>query len=244
MAKKILKTNIIKQNLKTFNKQINAFNKRLKNAEKKGAINEKTYKMLLIDKDKKDFYRANIYTKKQFNSFVNNLKKANKQTLKKGRDVKILGSIVNDLAPTRYEKIILKQQLKKVNLLKQTFGQNYKDILLNVATLENKNNRQLSYEKLFNRYLKLDYDIPNKTQRFKDTLEKAYKERFGVKPDLKNISMQVLHKLSKLKKFDLRNLSDPLVDTSIVKEEFDEMIEDAKKGNFEDIEEGWEEVYE
>ena len=246
MAKYIIKTKIIKDNLKSFNKEINSYNKRLKTAEKKGSINNKTYKMLMIDKDKKDFYRQNIFTKKQFKTFINTLKKANKNTLKAGRNVKKLGSIINDLARTKYEKQILKQQLNKVNLLKETFGVSYKDILMNVATIENKQNRNLAYDKLFNRFLKIDYDIPNKVRRFKEILEKEYKERFGVLPNLKGVSMSKIHRLSKLKKFDLRNLSDPLIDTSLVKAEFDEMIDDSRKNKFEDIEdidEGWE-VYE
>ena len=282
MAKYIIKTKIIKDNLKSFNKEINSYNKRLKTAEKKGSINNKTYKMLMIDKDKKDFYRQNIFTKKQFKTFINTLKKANKNTLKAGRNVKKLGSIINDLArtkyekqilkqqlnkvnllkagrnvkklgsiindlaQTKYEKQILKQQLNKVNLLKETFGVSYKDILMNVATIENKQNRNLAYDKLFNRFLKIDYDIPNKVRRFKEILEKEYKERFGVLPNLKGVSMSKIHRLSKLKKFDLRNLSDPLIDTSLVKAEFDEMIDDSRKNKFEDIEdidEGWE-VYE
>ena len=246
MAKSIIKTKIIKDNLKSFNKEINSFNKRLKTAEKKGTINNKTYKMLMIDKDKKDFYRQNIFTKKQFKTFINTLKKANKNTLKAGRDVKKLGSIINDLAQTKYEKQILKQQLNKVNLLKETFGVGYKDILMNVATMENKQNRNLAYDKLFNRFLKIDYDIPNKTRRYKEIFIKTYKDRFGIEPDLKNVSMAGIHKISKLKKLDLRNLSDETQDATIVKAEVDEILENAKKGIFEDIEnldEGWE-VYE
>ena len=241
MAKKIVKTNIIKSNLKRFNQEITAFNKRLKQAEKKGNISPDTYKMLMIDKDKKDFYRANIFNKRQFNKFINTLNKATPDTLKKGRSVKKLGSIVNELAQTRYEKMILKQQLEKVNLLQQTFGQSYKDILMNVALLENKKAKKESYNKLFNRYLKLDYEIPNKTARFKETFTRIYKERFGVNPNLEGISVSVLDRLAKLRKFDLRVLSDPTQDTTILREEYDEMINDAKKGNLEKFEnEEWE----
>lgn len=237
MANRIKKTKIIKENLKAFNREIEAFNKRLKTAEKKEAIDNKTYKMLMIDKDKKDFYRANIFNKRQFKQFISNLKKGNKETFKKGRDVKKLGSIVNELAQTKYEKMILKQQLNKTKLLESTFGQQYKDILINVATNESKTKRIEAYDKLFNRYLKMDYDIPNKASRYLKTLEEWYEKRFGTKADTKGLTLKDIEKLSKLATFDLKLISDPTQNERDVKDQFDELLKNAKKGVFKEWDE-------
>ena len=159
MSKKIFKTEIIKRNLKTFNKEVDNFNKRLKKVYKSKNIPANSYKTLIIDKDKKDFFRANIYTKKQFKKFVNNLKMATSKTLKAGRDYRSLGTILNDLASTTYEKKILKQQLKNEELLNKTFGTSYKDIMVNVALESDKGKQRQRYNKLFNRLLKINFEM-------------------------------------------------------------------------------------
>ena len=229
MSKKIFKTEIIKRNLKTFNKEVDKFNKRLKKAYKSKNIPANSYKTLIIDKDKKDFFRANIYTKKQFKKFVNNLKMATSKTLKAGKDYRSLGTILNDLATKKKKKKILKQQLKNEELLNKTFGTSYKDIMVNVALESDKGKQRQRYDKLFNRLLKINYEMPNKDRVFKQRFIEIYKERFGVEPNLKGITIKAMRRLARNPRFDLNLLSDPTQDDVDVKEEFDELLRQESK---------------
>ena len=231
MKNKIIKTEIIKRNLKTFNTEIDNFNKRLKKALKTKNISQNTYKTLIIDKDKKNFFRANVYTKKQFKKFISNLKMANAKTLKKGRDYRSLGSNLNELATTSYEKKILKQQIKNEELLNKTFGTSYKDIIFNVALESDVSKQKKQYEKLFNRLLKINYEIPNKERVFRERFKEIYKERFGVEPNLKGITTKAMKKLARNPRFDLNLLSDPTQDDVDVKDEFDTLLKQASRNN-------------
>ncbi len=201
------KTQVIKRNLKKFNDEVNNFNKRLKKAYKKNNINESTYKTLIIDKDKKDFLKASIFTKNEFNKFVSELKLANEKTLKKStKKYKTLGNL-NELAYTTYEKKILNKRLKSEKDLEATFGVDYNDVLVDIAMGDKE-----KYRKAFKR-LETGYLIPDKKTRvFKETLKRLYKERFGKENK----------KIDRLTKNQIKNLSyNPAFNLNLISPELD-----------------------
>lgn len=223
MAKQVKKTKIIKDNLKAFNKAISSFNKRLKTANKKKYIDDRTYKMLLLDKQKKDFYRQTIYTKKQFNSFINDLKKANKDTLKKSKkDYSKLGSDLNKLAKTKYEKMLLQKEIKKANELTQKGESIYKDLIFNI--------NEKNYEKAFTRLQKMELETSNKQKIYVENFKKAYKEAFGKNIDktLKELTPYQIQQLAKIPNI-IRQMYDTEYDPFMSEEKRKEYIDKILK---------------
>lgn len=228
MSKRVKKTKIIKENLKAFNKSISAFNKKLKNANKKKYIDDRTYKMLLIDKPKKDFYRETIYTKRQFNNFISDLKKANEKTLKPAKkDFSKLGSELNKLAKTKYERMLLQKEIKKANKLNEKGEEIYKDIILNV--------NEKNYEKAFSRLQKMELETSNKQQIYIDNFKKAYKEKFGkdVSKILDSLTPYQISQLAKVPNI-MQMISpkgdeyDPFTSDETIKEYIDDILKKAE----------------
>ena len=211
---------------KELNKQISVFNNKLIKALKKGNIDKNTYTALLIDKPKKDYYREMIYTKKQFNFFKNTLKKANEKTLKiTKRQFKNIGENLNELAKTAFEKKILQQQLKKQKYLKDTFGHRFSDYIMDVAI---KNDKE-KYYKLFNRILKMDYEVENKDKRYIENWKKAYKQRFGKRPKYQIDDPRIIKEMLKNPNLAIDNFYDPFKKDPEVKEDVDTNIKEIKK---------------
>lgn len=215
------KTEVVKRNLKKFNNEINNFNKRLKKSLKKNNISEATYKTLIIDKDKKDFYRQSIFTKQEFNKFVSELKLANEKTLKQSnKTYKNLGNL-NELAQTIYEKKILKKRLKNEKDLESTFGTDYKDVLVDVA-MGNKEKYRRAFKRLQSGYLIQD----KRTRVFKETLKRLYKERFGKEnKKIDRLTKQQLTNLSFNPAFNLN-----LISPNLNPDEGDEYEQELKEG--------------
>ena len=200
------KTQLIKRNLKKFNSEVNSFNKRLKKALKKKNISETTYKTLIIDKDKKDFYKQSIFTKQEFNKFVSELKLANEKTLKQStRNYKSLGNF-NELAQTTYEKKILSKRIKNEKDLESTFGTDYSDVLVDVA-MGDKEKYRKAFKRLQSGYLIQD----KKTRVFKETFKRLYKERFGKEnKKIDRLTKNQIENLSHNPAFNLNLISPPL----------------------------------
>jgi len=216
MARK--NTSIIKNNLKRFEKVVKDYNERVKKAYNEGNISDSSYKTLIIDKDRKDFYKHNIYTKKQFENFVSELKNANEQTLKPARNK--VGFLETAFEVSRYEKKIYDKQLKKDSKLASTFGLDYSDIAVNV--------KQQDFNKVFNRLRRMDLQLDNRDRVFVDNFKNAYKKRFG--KDLKvNITKDMIKELLKNPNFDLHNVSDPYLEDEDLREEIEKALKEAKE---------------
>lgn len=226
MSKQPRKTEVVKKNLKQFNDAIKNFNKRLQNANKKGNITQRTYKTLLIDKDKKDFYRENIYTKRQFNKFIKQLEKATSKTLQKStRQISKIGVELNKLAETRYEKILLKQAVEETNRLSRKGETIYQDIILNV--------KQENYQKALNRLSKIDIETTGKRERYIENFKRKYKEVFGKSIDekFKKMTISQIKEIAKIP--NMMNLlyeadSDPFASKSETKKRIDELFEEKR----------------
>lgn len=217
----IHKTQIIKRNLKSFNKNVANFNKRLKKAYKKNNITESTYKTLVIDKDKKNFYKQSIFTKNDFKKFVSELKLANDKTLKKSnKNFKSIGKSFNELAFSDYEKKILSKRLKNEKDLEATFGVDYNDILVDVA-MGDKEKYRRAFKRLTTGYLIKD----KKTYVFKETLKRLYKERFGKEnKKIDKLTKEQITNLSNNPAFNL-NLISPIIEFGENDEDDDYEIE-------------------
>jgi len=219
------KTQLIKRNLKKFNSEVNSFNKRLKKALKKKNISETTYKTLIIDKDKKDFYKQSIFTKQEFNKFVSELKLANEKTLKQStRNYKSLGNF-NELAQTTYEKKILSKRIKNEKDLESTFGTDYSDVLVDVA-MGDKEKYRKAFRRLQSGYLIQD----KKTRVFKETFKRLYKERFG--KENKKIDRLTKNQIDNLSHNPAFNLN--LISPSLNQDDEDE-YEKELKDNFDTL---------
>ena len=223
MAKRVKKTKIIKDNLKAFNKEITAFNKRLKNANKKKYIDDRTYKMLLIDKPKKDFYRQTIYTKRQFNNFINDLKKANQKTLKTAKkNYSRLGTELNKLAKTKYERMLLQKEIKKADNLRAKGDEIYKDIIFNI--------NEKNYGKAFTRLQKMELETTNKERIYIENFKKAYKKAFGknIEKTLKELTPYQIKQLAKVPNV-IRQMYDTEYDPFMSDEQRKEYIDNLLK---------------
>lgn len=165
--KTIVKTEVVKSNIKRFNKEIKDFNARLKKAFAEKKINPTTYMTLLIDKPKKDFYSSNIYGKKQFNDFIAQLKRANKKTLQDAK--KGIGD--NLLIVSKYERDLYNRNFKYLDKYDRIYDSNYIDLAMNV--------NKMSYEKLFRLLPHIKYVTKNRSRKFKEGFEKAYKKVFN-----------------------------------------------------------------
>lgn len=192
IKKKIQSTDIVKKNAKTFVKEINSFNKRLKNAMEKHAISKNTYATLMIDKDKRDFFKANIFTKKQFKEFVGNLKSANSKTLKASKK----GIGTNFLQVSKYERKLYMQQFKYLQEYDKIYDVDYSDMAINVS--------KRNIEKVFERLQKAKYITQNKSIRFRINMKKAIDNIFGENKKTKEIK----EKLDKLNDKQLQDMLD------------------------------------
>lgn len=234
------KTDLIKRNLKKFNKEVDNFNKRLKNAYKKKAINESTYKTLIIDKDKKDFYKQSIFTKNEFKKFVSELRLANENTLKKSsKNYKSIGDNFNELALTDYEKKILSKRLNNEKDLESTFGTDYADVLTDVA-IGDKEKYRKAFRRLTSGYLIKD----KKTRVFKETLKRLYKERFGKEnKKIDRLSKQQITNLSYNPAFNLNLISPDSYGDDEYEQELQKGFDDLINEELElTIDEGWEPI--
>ena len=171
---------------------------------------------MIIDKDKKDFYKQSIFTKQEFNKFVSELKLANEKTLKQStRNYKSLGNF-NELAQTTYEKKILSKRIKNENDLESTFGTDYSDVLVDVAMGDKE-----KYRKAFKR-LQSGYLIQDKRTRvFKETFKRLYKERFG--KENKKIDRLTKNQIENLSHNPAFNLN--LISPTFEQDEKDEYLE-------------------
>ena len=229
-----------KFNTRKFNKDVSAFNNRLKKALKKGNINKDTYKALLIDKPAKDFYRKTIKNKKDLTKFSSLLKKANADTLKPSkREFSKIGDNFNNLAKTRYEKIILKEQLQKNKYLKETFGHKYSDYIIDKAyKIDNKKGNTEEYYKLFNRLKNMDFEVDSRDKRYVDNWKKAYKERFGKSPRIHIDDPRIIKEMLKNPNLAIDNFYDPFSNDKELEEDVKRNIKEIKdkikKGQYED----------
>lgn len=214
--------------IKKINKEISVFNNKLKKAVKKGIIDKSTYQALLIDKPQKDFYRKTIYTKKQFNKFKTLLRKLDNKSLKPSkRNFKSISENFNELAQTRFEKQIIKEQLKKTKYLKDTFGHHYNDYIMGVAMDTNKD----KYYKFLKRIIKMEFDIDSIEQRYIDNWEKVYKQRFGHKPPIAIKDPQIIREMLKRPNLSIDYIytPDPYAEDNAEEQEIIDNLKELRK---------------
>lgn len=211
-------TPIIKKNLKHFNKIIKDYNNRIVKAYDEGNISKSSYKTLILDKDRQDFYKHNIYTEKQYKSFVSELNKANEKTLKPSS--KKIGFLENAFDVSRYEKSIYDKQMKKDSKLVSTYGLDYTDIAVNV--------KQKDFDKVFNRLRKMDLTLDNADRRYVDNFKSAYKKRFGVELKVK-ITRAMIKELLNNPNFDITSISDQFLEDEDVRKAVDKALKEARE---------------
>lgn len=210
--------------LKKFNNAIKNFNNRVKKAFNDKKINKRSYKTLIIDKDTKDFYKRNILAKKDFNSFIKDLEKANKNTLRPKKGGKNLGMIGNQFEVSKYESDMYFKNLKKAGRFAEVTGIDYTDIAVNV--------KPTNYERTYKRLVGLKYQVRGIEQRYIENFKRAYRKTFNKEFEYDLTYNQYRWLVDKNPDFSISWIYDDLQETETREKRIDELVKKAQKKKF------------
>lgn len=193
-VKKIRQSQIVKDNLKLINKSVSNYNKRVKEAFKKGAISDKSFEALYYDKRRVQTMKWAIKSEKHLKSFISMLNKAKAETLRQPK--RKLKQYEPYEGASLYELRLLKSKGKNAKIINEMY-EDYDPI----AKLTSK--KKSDYINVFKLLTTADILQKGREANYYDNYLSAFENVFGEEMDeehtkmLKELGVKGLNELYK-----------------------------------------------